>query len=76
MRFYEFDTVSDIAADAYKKKQLDKAREKKERELVRRNGKQTNDEKIRNDVITGINTLLNNSDNKAVTVTPVKTKSV
>ena len=73
MRFYEFETVSDKAADAYKRKQLKKAKEIKQRERVRKGGSNKDDENVKTDVLAAIKAVLIHADDKAVTATTVKT---
>ena len=73
MRFYEFETVSDQAADAYKRKQLKKEKEKKQRELARKNGSDKDDENVKPDVLAAIKGILIHADDQAVTATTVKT---
>ena len=73
MRFFEFETVSDKAADAFKRKQLKKAKEMKQRELARKNGSDKDDENVKPDVLAAIKGILIHADDKAVTATTVKT---
>jgi len=73
MRFYEFKTVSDKAGDAFKRKQLKKAKEKKQRELARKNGGDKDVENLKTDVLAAINAVLIHADEEAVTATTVKT---
>ena len=73
MRFFEFETASDKAADAFKKKQLKKAKEKKRREMVRKNGSDKDDGNVKTDVLAAIKAVLIHADDEAVTATTVKT---
>ncbi len=73
MRFFEFETVSDKAADAFKRKQLKKEMEKKRRELVRNNSSNEDDENVKTDVLAAIKAVLIHADDEAVTATTVKT---
>ena len=76
MRFFEFETVSDKAADAYKSKQLKKAKEKKQRELARKNSSNNDDESLKDDVLAAISAVLIHADEEAVTATTVKTSFI
>ena len=73
MRFYEFKAVSDKAGEAFKRKQLKKAKERKQRELARKNGSDKDDENVKTDVLAAIKAVLIHADDEAVTATTVKT---
>ena len=76
MKFSEFETASDKAARVYKKKQADKAKLKKQRELVRNNSHTKDDQNIKTDVLTAINKLLAHSDDKSIKITTIKTDTL
>ena len=76
MRFFEFKTVSDKAADAFKRKQWKKAKEEKQRELARKNGSDKDDDNVKPDVLAAIKGILIHADDEAVTATTVKTNFV
>jgi hypothetical protein len=76
MKFTEFETASDKAARVYKKKQADKAKLKKQRELVRSSSSNKGEECVKADVLTAINKLLAHSDDKAIKITTIKTDTL
>ena len=76
MRFDEFETASDKAARVYKKKQADKAKLERQRELARSNNPNKDDQNIKADVMTAIDKLLANSDDKSIRTTIIKTENL
>ena len=76
MKFSEFETASDKAARVYKKKQADKAKLKKQRELVRNCGNNKDEESVKAGVLTAISKLLAHSDDKSIKITTIKTDTL
>jgi hypothetical protein len=76
MKFSEFETASDKGARVYKKKQADKAKLKKQREWVRNNGSNKDEESVKVDVLTAVVKLLARSDDKAIKITTIKTDTL
>ena len=76
MKFSEFETASDKGARVYKKKQADKAKLKKQRELVRNSSSNKDEESVKADVLTAINRLLAHSDDKSIKITTIKTDTL